>query len=60
MTRGKEICTAIQHRDPATLRRMAGEAQRPEDRIFLCLLAQFVDLRSEPSTQLESTTAAGL
>ncbi len=52
MTRGEEIRTAIQRRDTATLRRMADEARRQEDRAFLALLAEFVDQYPGPRTQL--------
>ena len=47
MTRGEELCTAIQGRDTATLLRMAAEARREEDRIFLALLAQLVGRQPE-------------
>lgn len=60
MTRGEEIRTAIQRRDTATLRRMADEARRQEDRTFLALLADFVDLRPQPSARDHNTTAVGL
>jgi len=43
MTRGERIRAAIQRHDPATLRRMADEAPNQEDRVFLDLLAEFVD-----------------
>ena len=49
MNRGEQIRTAIRHRDSAMLRRMADEARRQEDRTFLALLADLVDLRPEPS-----------
>jgi hypothetical protein len=47
MTRGEGIRTAIQSGDTATLRRMANAARREEDRAFLALLAQFVDLHQK-------------
>lgn len=49
MNWGEQIRIAIQHREPATLRRMADEARREEDRTFLALLAELVELRPEPS-----------
>jgi len=48
MNQGEQICNAIQQRDSATLRRMADEARRQEDRMFLALLAQLVEREPEP------------
>ena len=47
MTWAEKLHNAIERRDVTALRRMADEAQRGEDRIFLVLLAQFVDLPSD-------------
>jgi len=44
MSWAEKLHNAIERRDVTALRRMADEAQRGEDRIFLVLLAQFVDL----------------
>jgi hypothetical protein len=59
MTRGEEIRTAIQHRDTAALRKMADEAPRREDRMFLDLLAELVDLRPSLSAHGNNPTATG-
>ena len=43
VTRGETISTAIRRGDIAAMRRMADDAQREEDRMFLALLADLVE-----------------
>ena len=59
MTRGDQIRTAIQRHGTATLRRIALQARRQEQRTFLAWLAHLVDQRPEPDAHDSSATAAG-
>ena len=43
MGSGKDLHTAIERRDSATLRKMAQTAQKETTRMFLNLLADFLD-----------------
>ena len=47
MNKGEQIRLAIQHRDSASLRSMADQAQREEERMFLVLLADLIAMRRE-------------
>ena len=52
---GGEIGTLIARQDGAALRQMAGEARKPEARMFLALLAEMVDQQQKKSIQLKRT-----
>jgi len=56
MPGGEDIHTLIERQDSTALRQMAGEARKPEARMFLALLADMVDQQQKKkSIQLKRT-----
>jgi hypothetical protein len=55
MKRGDKIRLAIRRRDAATLRKMATEAQKPQERMFLSLLAEMVSRQPDLKTHKKNS-----
>jgi len=56
MPGGEDIHTLIERQDSTALRQMAGEARKPEARMFLALLAEMVNQQQKKkSIQLKRT-----
>jgi hypothetical protein len=55
MTWGEKLHSAIERRDPTTLRRMAEETPKEETRIFLRLVANLIHQQPKRVTTLKRT-----